>query len=224
MMRSTSAVAHRLRLEHVQGPAERVADDRLLAGRARKLLVELELDAGQSSVVEAGIAEHLRGDGLLRIDAALLGVEAQPDDLLRLEGLGLLPIGLPSHVDEAARTIAEQGQKFIRIESERPPHCECDRGGVLDLLRVRVDRRRPLADGELDARAVVDRPPARRERQGLSVLVRGDAIERRGTHGLEPARARQRDGEDEREEHDEQPDAPVGEPPAHGLSFDPSLT
>src|SRR5205823_4661712 len=55
--------------------------DRLLAGDAGELLIELELEAGEPVVVDACVAQHLRGDGRLRIRAPLLAVEVEPGQL-----------------------------------------------------------------------------------------------------------------------------------------------
>src|SRR5439155_25821844 len=79
-----------------------------------------------------------------------------------------------------------------------------------DLARVRIDGRRLLADRELDTRAIEDRPAARGDRDRLAVLPLGRASKRGRLDALQPRGARQRRGEDENEDREEQADAPVG--------------
>ena len=62
------ALDHALQAE-IDGELQRLA--------ALQLLVEEALDAGQAGIVDAGIAQDVRGGGALRIDAALLGLEFQ---------------------------------------------------------------------------------------------------------------------------------------------------
>ena len=57
--------------------ADGVLDDRLAPGPARELLVERELEPREAVVVDARVAEHLRRDRALRIEAPLLRVEAE---------------------------------------------------------------------------------------------------------------------------------------------------
>ena len=65
------------RADDVDRTAERILDDRLPAGRTGQRAVEPELEPGESVVVDAGVAEHLRGDRALRIRPPLLGREAE---------------------------------------------------------------------------------------------------------------------------------------------------
>ena len=66
-----------LRGDDVDRPAERVLDDRLEAGPAGERLVERALEPVEAVVVGAREAEHVRGDGSLRVGAQLLRVEAE---------------------------------------------------------------------------------------------------------------------------------------------------
>ena len=79
-----------------------------------------------------------------------------------------------------------------------------------DLLRVGVDRRRLLADRELDARRVEDRAAARRDDDRLAVLALGHLPERRSVDPLQPDGAPERADEDESEDREQEANAPVG--------------
>ena len=63
--------------------------------------------------------------------------------------------------------------------------CDCDRARILDLLRVGVDRRRLLADRKLDAGAVEDRAPSRRNLLRLLMLGVREPREVCGLNALE---------------------------------------
>ena len=71
---------------------------------------------------------------------------------------------------------------------------------------------RLLADRELDAHPVVDRPAARGRRDHVVVLLRGEPLEPGRAHDLEPERAAERDGEQEREDRDQQADPAIRQP------------
>src|SRR5439155_16441973 len=83
---------------------------------------------------------------------------------------------------------------------------------VANEARIRVDRRRLLADRQLDTAAVVDRPARGRDRDLFAVLARGEPPERAGAHALEPGGPEERDREREAEDREEQPDPPVRDP------------
>src|SRR5206468_2603555 len=139
----------RLRVDDLERAPERVLDDRLLAARPGQRLVELELETGQALVVHARIAEHGRPHALLRILPVLLRIEAEPGNVLVLEGLCQTRVRLALHIDEPARAVGEKWVNLVRVEPEGL--LDGDGGGarVFDLLRVGVDRGSPLADGEL---------------------------------------------------------------------------
>ena len=84
----------------VDRAAERVADDRLLAGNAGELRVELELEAGEAVVVDAREPEHLRRDRALRIRAPLLPVEVEAGEVALREQARLVRRRLALDVDE----------------------------------------------------------------------------------------------------------------------------
>ena len=73
-----AAVAHRLRDDGVDRLAGGVLDDPLAAGPAGQLAVERELEPGEAAVVDARVAEHLRGERELRVEAPLLAVGVDP--------------------------------------------------------------------------------------------------------------------------------------------------
>ena len=66
---------------------------------------------------------------------------------------------------------------------------------VAHLARIGVDGRRLLADRELHAHPVEDRPATGRRRHDLVVLLRGEPLERRRAHDLQPERAAERQHE-----------------------------
>src|SRR5581483_8595571 len=95
------------RADDVDRSPERVADDRLLTGTPRQVGVEPELEAGETLVVDAGVAEHLRRDRVLRVEPALLGVEAETGETSTLQRGRPVRLGLPLHVDEALLLVHE---------------------------------------------------------------------------------------------------------------------
>ena len=86
---------------------------------------------------------------------------------------------------------------------------ESDRARVPHLLGIGVDRRLLLADRELDAGAVEDRPAAGRDLLRRFVLVAREAREMRRVHSLQPERAREHPREGEREQREQEPDPAV---------------
>ena len=95
--RNGSALAFRGRANDVEHAAQRVLHDRLLAGMAGQEPVEPELDAREAPVVDACVSQHLRGDGVLRIETTLLRIEAEPRETELLQRRSLLqPVSLRS--------------------------------------------------------------------------------------------------------------------------------
>ena len=84
-----------------------------------------------------------------------------------------------------------------------------DRSRIGELVRIGVDRLRLLADRELHAVGVEDRPSAGGDHDRLAMLTLGHPSERGGANALKPHCARKRRCEDEREDHEQQADAPV---------------
>ena len=76
--------------------------------RRASVLVELELEAREAAVVDAGVAEHLRGDRALRVGAPLLADRSRSPGRLPLQRGGLRRVGLARDVDEALRPVGEQ--------------------------------------------------------------------------------------------------------------------
>ncbi len=209
------AVAARLRVDDLECPPEGILDDGLLALGSRERLVELELEACETLVVDAGIAEHRGPDPLLRVVATLLVVEAEPLDVLVLERLREPRIRLPLDIDEAARAVGEDRVHLVRAQAEGLLDGHGRRPRILDLPRIRVDRRRARANRELHAEPVVDRPAVRRHVDGLAMLVRRQVAECLRAHCLQPPGPQERDGEDGREEGDQEANAPVRNPRGH---------
>src|SRR6185295_18396840 len=97
----------RRRADDVDRPPERVAHDRLLAGLASEVAIEPELQPGEAVVVDARVAEHLRPDGVLRVEAPLLGIEVDAGEAAPLKRGRALRVGLPLDVDEALLLVAQ---------------------------------------------------------------------------------------------------------------------
>jgi hypothetical protein len=85
-----------------------VADDRLLAGAAAQGAVQRKLEAGEAPVVRSREAEHLRRHAALWVHSLLLGHEPESGDLLLLEQLRALGIGLAGDVHEPPRAVGNQ--------------------------------------------------------------------------------------------------------------------
>ena len=100
-----------LGLDDVERAAERVLHDRLASGLAGERPFERPLEPFEALVVEARVAEDLRGDRPLRVVAELLRIEPEPGEAELLEVLGLARIGLPRDVDEAARAVGRASDR-----------------------------------------------------------------------------------------------------------------
>ena len=129
---------------------------------AGELLVELQLEAraGRGSRCRRSRRSPRRARAAGRRGAPR--VEADPGDLLGLERLGLLGVGLAGEVDEPARLVGQQRIELPGVEVERLPDGDRRLARVDDLLRIRVDGRGALAEGELHADSIEDRPSPRR--------------------------------------------------------------
>ena len=206
------AVALRLRLNRVDRLAGSVLDDPLATGPPGERLVEGELESREPVVVDARVAEHLRRQSALRIEAPFLRVEAEPRKVPQLQLRGQSGVGLARDVHEAVRPVGKLRRDLARIEVH---HLRDDRGlttRIANQPRIRVDRRRLLADCQLDPAPVVDRPARGRDRHLRAVLAGGEAPERAGAHALQPGGAQECDPEQEREDREQQPDPAVGDP------------
>ena len=205
----------RLRRDHVDHTAGRIADGRLAAGLADERLVERALEPFEAVVVDPGVAEHVRSDAALRVVAQLLGVEPEPGQVQLLQRRRLRGVGLPLDVDEVARLVGEERVELLGVDSERVGRRECDPARILHLTRIGIDGRRLLADRERLARAVEDRAAPGRDHGRPLMLALGHPFEAGRLHALDPDRARQRPREDDDEEAEQEADAAVGEPLAH---------
>ena len=215
--REEDVVARSLRPvgDHVDHAAGRIRHRRLAARPAAQRSVEGALEPLEPLVVEARVAEHVRGHPSLRVVAELLGVEAEAGELQPLQLGGLGRVGLALHVDEVTGTVGEQRIELLGVEPEDLRRGERDPPRARDPARVGVHGRRLLADRERLARPVEDRPAAGRDLGRRLVLARRHPLQRRALDALEPDRAAERGGEDEDEETEEKADAAVGEPLGH---------
>jgi hypothetical protein len=124
-------------------------------------------------VVDARVAEDLRGDPVLRVEAALLRIEPESRDVQALEALGASGIRLPLDVDEPMRPV---GELLVDLFRRQPQDTRNHRGRlrrVLNLQWIGIDGDRLLADSELDAGAVEDRAAVGCKVDRRAVLARG---------------------------------------------------
>jgi hypothetical protein len=128
---------------------------------------------------------------------------------LRWSRAGRLRISLALDVDEALRPIADLPVDVVRIEAELTAGGARDRLGLGHFVRVDVDGGRLLADRELKAAAVEDRPAMCGEVDRLLLLSRCKLLQRLRAHALQPDGAREDEREDEGEGEEEDPDPPV---------------
>src|SRR5439155_4626495 len=149
--------------------------------------------------------------------AALLGIKAEAGKLEALQSGGLGRIGLAGDVDEPVRPVYEGREDPVGVESQRPFDRERGTARIRDLHRVRVDGGRLLAEGELEAAAVEERPAPGRNRDGLSLLGLAEARQRLCTHRLQPGGAQEKTYERKPECCEKEPDPPVDKA-AQGLS------
>src|SRR5262245_66353756 len=107
---------------------------------------------------------------------------------------GLVRIDFAGDVDEAPGAVDELRVEGARVHPKRLRGSLRDLSRVHDLAWIGEDRGRLLADRELDAGAVEDRPPAGGNDKRLPLLARAPAGEAARLHGLQPGRPRERDG------------------------------
>ena len=195
-----------LRLDDVESAAERILDDRLTARLARECPLERPLQPFETLVVEAGEAEDLGRDRSLRVEAELLRIEPETGVAELLELLGLARIRLPLDVHEASRAVGQRRIENRRIGPEDLSDGQREVARIVDLPRIRVDRRRPASDREGLAVAVDYRPAAGRHDDRLAMLAKCHRRVLRPLDHLEPdgaaERGREKDQECGREEAD----------------------
>ena len=208
-----------LRLDDIEGAAERILHDRLATRLACKSALERSLEPLQPLVVEARVAEDLRRDGALRVVAKLLRVEPETGVAELLELLGLARIRLPRDVDEAVRAVGQRRIQLGGVRAQEPARREREVACVVDLARVRVDRRREPADRERLAVAVDDRAACRRHDHGLAVLADRHGRVLGPLHHLEPDRPCERGGEKDEEGRGEEADPPIRRAGLHRPSW-----
>ena len=203
----------RLRPHDVEHAPERILDERLAAVTPSEHVLQLELEAGQSAVVSAGVAEDVSRHGALRVHAPLLAQEADAGEVSLLESLRPLRVGLAHDVDEALRLVEQLRVQRVGVDAERLRGGEGHLARARHLPRVRVDGDRLLGDRELDAHPVDDRPSTGRDGHGLVLLARRALAEVCRPHGLQPRRAGERNPEEHQQHEEQQANAAVGRPP-----------
>ena len=200
-------------VHHVEDVSERVDHAALAPGLPGDRPVELQLEPGEPAVVEAGVAEDVRGDRALRIETALLRVEAEACEAALFEQRGLCRLRLALDVDEAALLVHQLAVERVGVDTESlRGRCRND-ACVAHLPRICVHRRRLLADRELHTCAVEDRSTGRGEDDHRAVLVRRELRERPGLHGLEPRRPAEQRGEEDEKNGEEEPDPAIDRVP-----------
>ncbi len=126
--------------------------------------------------------------------------------------VGALRVGLPGHVDEAARAVAQRVVDGDRVEVQRARDHERLALRVLHLARVGVDGRRLLADRELLAVAVEDRAaPAPASSTVAWCWPRASRVERRRRTPCSQAARAEAAAKASDEDGEQEPDAAVGE-------------
>src|SRR5262249_61201547 len=131
-------------------------------GTAGQGAVQGVLESLEALVVEPGVADDLRCNRALRVEAELLRVEADAGEAERLQVVGLVGVRLPRDVHEAMRPVYEARVEARRIE---PELLRCGEGQVASpshLAWIRVDGGRGLSDREGLAGPVDGRCPPRR--------------------------------------------------------------
>ena len=207
-----TAVVSRAILDRVDGLAERVPHLRRPTRRPLQLLVQLELEPREAGVVRAREAEYRRRDRSLRIDALLVGLEREADEVALHEPGREPRRRLPLDVDETAAAVGElpvQGPDRNSQYLRRDPRLAAWIG---DLHRIGVDVGRLLTDREWIPQPVVDRPSCGRQGDRLLRLRLRHRGERRGPHGLEPSRARAEGREREEDDEEEKAEPRVDDP------------
>jgi len=97
---------------------EGIPDERLASGLSRERPVQRELEAREPMVVDARVAEYLRGDRVLRVEAAFLRIETEPRDVEALQPRRSRRIGLAFDVDEAVRPVGDSRVDLLRVQPE----------------------------------------------------------------------------------------------------------
>jgi hypothetical protein len=207
-----------LRLDDVERPPERVLHDRLAARLPAQRALERALEPLQADVVEPGVAQDLSCHRPLWVVAKLLGIEAESGEAQSLEVLRLVGIGLPRHVDEAARAVREQRIELRRVETELLCGSEGEVTRPVHLPRVRVDGGREPPDRERLAVAIDDRPPRGRYDDGLAVLSERHRCIFRPLDDLDPGSPRERGTEKNEERRCQNGDAAVRRGVLHRFS------
>ena len=185
------------RLDDVQDAAERILDKRLAARFTAQQTLEAQLQACQATVVRARVAEHVRTNAALRIDAPLFRQETDAGQVASLERLCYLRICLPLDVDEALRLVEQLRVEHIGIDAQRLCGCQRNDAWARDVPRVGVHRDGFLPDRELHTHAVDDCSPPGGDRHGFVLLARGALAEIGGSYRLQPCRTGEREPEDE---------------------------
>src|SRR5207245_9686673 len=85
----------------VDHAAERIPQVRLASRSTGERGVVLQLESREAAVVDTGEAEHLRRDGVLRVRAPFLGIEAESRNRTLRERSRARGIGSAGDVDEA---------------------------------------------------------------------------------------------------------------------------
>src|SRR5690348_12756081 len=101
---------------------ERIANERLAAGLSGERPVERELEAREPMVVDARVAEHLRGNRVLRVEPRFLRIETEAGDVKALKPRHPRRISLALDIDEAVRPVGDPLVDLFRVQ----PQDACD--------------------------------------------------------------------------------------------------
>ena len=165
------------------------------AGHAVQLRVEFFFQTPESVVVYADVAEHLRGDLVVRIEALKLLLEV---DALHVEGadaggrIGADTAGDPGEVvsgGEAGGDLRLGGLRVFRIGVDQGGKGARGGGVVVDLGGVGVDGVDLNGHCQLAQVAVVEHAAARRDLEGALLLLLGAVDELAVADDLQPEEA-----------------------------------
>ena len=199
-----------LALAGTQDFAARIHGGEHAAGGAMQLAVELLLDAAEAVVVDADIAQHLRGDFVVGVEALELFLEV---DAFESEG----PDARRSFRRDAARDPGKtvpggEPRGNLLLSGLRIVGVSVDEGGegvrrgllVVDLGGHRVDGVGLDGHGQLTEVAVIEDAAAGSHLKGARLLLLGAVNKLLVTDDLEPEEAAANDaGPDEKEQADE---------------------
>jgi hypothetical protein len=183
------AVPRRDDVLDVDGVPQRVLDRPPGAVRAREPLVLGVLEAREAVALHPHRPEHLGRQHPAGILALLRGSQRDPGEAQLADPLGLRGRDGPGEVDEARVAAGQLAQQLVLGPPEQPRQALRRPRSVLHEVRGRGDVGGGIGDRQLQAVAVRDRPPARRDDLLRRLLAHGGLREAVAADRPEPQRA-----------------------------------